>query len=182
MQKLRHQAERELPRLEAVQQLRVAERLVLSAYRDSVANKRWLLVTNPQNLEVWMRTRTWAQKDLKRVQEYNSGDLFFFQEAARGIVVMGMFTGKWSESDEPLDPAFPATEFRYRIKFVVLGELLVAISAKSVLGPTRAGDNWYSGYVRSSHTIEPEDFRLLRHAFEAALRRRVLVPREGAAP
>lgn len=159
---------------DAREQLRVAENLLLGEYRARVANRRWLLVTTPDNYRICMQTGTWGRQNEREARAYAPGDVFFMHLTGRSeIVAMGMFTGEPYWDDSPRWQQMDARgAFPWRIRFIPLGELRVGVPTKAVLEPLRVGaaKNWFHGFIQASHSLDPGDFEALRAAFEAGLR------------
>jgi HKD family nuclease len=153
--------------------LQVAEQLLLGTYRAQVANKRWLLVTSPENFATCMRLRVWGRQNKREIEAYSRGDVFFFHvTGGRGIAAFGMFTDKPFEDPRPIWGADPRGVFPWRIRLEPLGELRHGVPTKEVLTPLRKGAaaHWFHGFIQQSHALEPGDFSALKQAFEAALR------------
>jgi hypothetical protein len=161
---------------ESALRMRVAESLVLGAYRARVAVARWLLVTTPGNFEICMRERVWGRQQEAEVRRYAPGDVFFFHvtDISR-IVMFGMFTGGPFYDPRPLWPADARGrgDYPWRIRLLPLGVLSVGIKTRSILEELRptAPANWFKGFIQQSHTLSEEDFEALRLHFVAALRR-----------
>jgi HKD family nuclease len=159
--------------LEPRNALQVAERLLLGTYRARVANKRWLLVTSPENFATCMRRRVWGRQHEREIRAYSKGDVFFFHvTGGRGIAAFGMFTDDPYREETPIWGADPRGVFPWRIRLEPLGELRNGIPTKEVLTPLRKGapGHWFHGFIQQSHGLEVGDFDALRTAFEGAVR------------
>jgi HKD family nuclease len=161
------------PERHAVEQLEVAERLLVGQYRAGVANKRRLLVVTPENFALCMRHGTWGHQKEHQIRAYRAGDVFFFHVTGRrGIAAMGMFTGLPYFDNDPIWQNMGRGSFPWRMKFVTLGELRTGINTKEALLVRRPGapSHWFNGFIQSSHSLDAEDFGILHRYFEAALR------------
>jgi HKD family nuclease len=153
--------------------LQAAEQLLLGEYRARVANRRWLLVTSPENFATCMRLRVWGRQNEREIRAYAPGDVFFFHvTGGRGIAAFGMFTGEPYQDEKPIWGADPRGAFPWRIRLEPLGELRDGIRTKEVLAPRRKGapGHWFHGFIQQSHSLEEGDFDALRGAFEGAVR------------
>lgn len=172
LQRARQEALAGLDPVRADRRLQMAGRLLLAEHRAKAAVKRWLLVGNPENYAICMRTLTWGRQEENQIRQYQPGDVFFLHINGRGVAAMGMFTGRPYFDSADLWPATAKGNFPWRIKFVTLAELRTGIPTKAILQPLRPGapSHWFNGYIQQSHGAEPEDFEALRAAFEAAVR------------
>lgn len=173
LQKARREAERRWTDTEPREHFRAAEAMLLGRYRAGVANTRWLLVVTPENYDICMRTNTWGRRKQAEIVRYQAGDVFFFYVSeGRGIAAMGMFTGAPYRDDTPLWPDDGKGPFPWRIGFMTLGELRTSIPARELLEPLKPGmsKGWWGGFVTASHSLQAQDFSVLREAFETTLR------------
>lgn len=153
--------------------LRVAESMLLSAYRSTHAERRWLLVVSPDNYQICMRSKTWGRQSESEIRSYRPGDVFFFHVTQRSCVAaMGMFTGHPYFDNSPLWQRMDRGSFPWRISFVELGTLVNGINTREVLEPLHPGAprRFFNGYLQASHSLEPSHFEALRTVFEDALR------------
>src|SRR6185436_1500247 len=110
--------------VEPTSMLQFAERLLLGTYRAEVANKRWLLVTSPENFATCMRLRVWGRQLEREIRAYSKGDVFFFHvTGGRGVAAFGMFTGEPYHDEAPIWGTDPRGVFPWRIRLEPLGEL-----------------------------------------------------------
>jgi HKD family nuclease len=157
----------------AYEHLRVAENMLLSAYRSTHAAQRWLLVVSPSNYEICMRSKTWGRQRESEIRSYRPGDVFFFHVTQRSrVATMGMFTGQPYFDSSPLWQRMDRGSFPWRIGFVELGTLVNGINTREVLEPLHPGAprHFFNGYLQASHSLEPSHFEALRTVFESALR------------
>jgi hypothetical protein len=159
---------------ETAERYRVAESLLLGAYRARVAVRRWLLVVTPLNFEICMREGLWGRQQEHEIRGYSPGDVFLFHvTGGRGIVAFGMFAGEPFYAPKPLWPPNSRGAFPWRIRIVSLGELRNGVSTRDVLLPLRIGAprNWFHGFIQQSHELEARDFEALRSEVERTIRR-----------
>jgi hypothetical protein len=120
-----------------------------------------------------MRSGVWARQSEKEICDCTRGELFFFHVTGeRGVAAFGMFTGDPYRDEQPVEGTVSDRALPWRIAIEPLGELRHGIDTKAILAPLRQGakDHWFSGFVRTSHTLDPADFAALQRAFEGALR------------
>lgn len=173
MQEARRQALARAPSKMTLDLLHAAENLLLGAYRTRTANRRFLLVVNPTNYAICMRTLTWGRQHRHEIEAYHASDVFFFHvTGGRGIAAMGMFHGDPYYDETSLWPASRRGVFPWRIRFKPFGDLKTGINTRATLEPLRPGapSHWFNGFIQQSHALEQRDFAALHRAFEVALR------------
>jgi len=158
---------------EATRRSRAASALLLARHRGRGAARKHILVVDPRNYAICMRTRLWGKRHEGEIKAYAPGDLFFFHVGGgRGIAALGMFTGLPFYDASELWPPKRGSTFPWRIRFEVLGELHSGIPTRKVLERLRPGapSRWFNGWIQSSHSLTGPDFEALRVAFEADYR------------
>jgi HKD family nuclease len=146
----------------------VAENLFLGAYRAEVAKQRWLLVTTQKNYLAFKHASAWGRRNMNEVAGCEPGDVFLVHVTrGRGIAAMGMFEGRPYYDETPIAKPAASDLFPHRIGISLLGTLEEGLPTKDLLEPLRPRKKgWFQGYIRKSHALAEDEFRVLREAFE----------------
>jgi HKD family nuclease len=152
----------------------VAEELFLGDYRAKVGKTRWLLVATSENYQAFQRARVWGRANMNEVAEYEPGDVFFLHLTKnRGIVAMGIFSGKSYYDETPIGDPPTSDVYPYRIRFSLIGDLKTGLPTRELLEPLKPNrkPNWFQGYIRKSHALDGKEFKVLRDAYVGMLRK-----------